>query len=55
MTWSQQQTDADLLTYLRMLAGNPQRDQFFDMRYLRPRAGCANGSSRRFASTSSHA
>ena len=36
MTWSQQQTDADLLTYLRMLAGNPQRDQFFDMRYLTP-------------------
>jgi len=36
VTWSQQQTDADLLTYLRMLAGNPQRDQFFDMRYLTP-------------------
>ena len=36
MTWSEQQTDVDLLTYLRMLAGNPQRDQFFDMRYLTP-------------------
>jgi hypothetical protein len=36
VTWSQQQTDANLLTYLRMLAGNPQRNQFFDMRYLTP-------------------
>lgn len=36
MTWSQQQTDADLFTYLRMLGGHPQRDQFFDMRYLAP-------------------
>jgi hypothetical protein len=34
VTWSQQQTDTDLLTYLRMLAGDPQRNQFFDMRYL---------------------
>jgi hypothetical protein len=33
---SEQQTDADLLTYLRMLAGNPQRNQFFDMRYITP-------------------
>jgi len=33
---SQQQTDTDLLTYLRILAGNPQRNQFFDMRYLTP-------------------
>ena len=36
MNSSQQQTDTDLLTYLRMLAGNPQRNQFFDMRYLTP-------------------
>lgn len=31
-----EQTDADLLTYLRMLAGDPQRNQFFDMRHLTP-------------------
>jgi hypothetical protein len=33
---SQQQTDTDLLTYLRVLAGSPQPSQFFDMRYLTP-------------------
>jgi CHC2 zinc finger len=33
---SEQQADTDLLTYLRVLAGNPQRNQFFDMRYLTP-------------------
>jgi hypothetical protein len=36
VTRSEQQTDADLLTYLGMLASNPQRGQFFDMRYLTP-------------------
>lgn len=36
MNSSQQQTDTDLLTYLRMLAANPQRNLFFDMRYLTP-------------------
>ena len=36
MNSSQQQTDTDLLIYLQMLAGDPQRHQFFDMRYLTP-------------------
>jgi hypothetical protein len=31
---SQQRTDADLLAYLRMLAGNARRKQFFDLRCL---------------------
>lgn len=39
MTPTREDTAADLLVYLRMLAGDPQHGEFFDMRYATPGGG----------------